>query len=59
MCEAFTAETKEYCAQLHQIFVQSLNHVHKTLDVLVHYSLDHKVLDSGGVRAEAAREGAQ
>ena len=45
MCETFTVETKEYCGQLHQIFVRSLNHVHKTLDVLMHYSLDHKVLD--------------
>ena len=45
MCEAFTAETKEYCGQLHQIFVRSLSHVHSTLDVLMHYSLDHKVLE--------------
>jgi hypothetical protein len=45
MCEAFTLETKEYCGQLHQIFQRSLNHVHKTLDVLMHYSLDHKVLE--------------
>ena len=47
MCETFTAETKEYCGQLHQIFVKSLNHVHQTLDVLMHFSLDHKVLDQG------------
>jgi hypothetical protein len=46
MCEAFTAETKDYCAQLHDIFIRSLGHVHKTLDVLMHYSLDHRVLDS-------------
>lgn len=45
MCEAFTAETKDYCAQLHQIFTRSLSHVHKTLDSLMHYSLDHRVLD--------------
>ena len=46
MCEAFTAETKDYCGQLHEIFVRSLAHVHKTLDVLMHFSLDHRVLDS-------------
>ena len=45
MCEAFNVETKDYCIQLHQIFTRSLGHVHKTLDVLMHYSLDHKVLD--------------
>lgn len=45
MCETFTAETKEYCGQLHQMFVKSLNHVHQTLDVLMHFSLDHKILD--------------
>lgn len=46
MCEAFTSETKEYCSQLHQIFLRSLAHVHKTLDVLMHYSLEHKVLEN-------------
>ncbi len=45
MCETFTTETKEYCGQLHQIFVKSLNHVHETLDMLMHLSLDHRVLD--------------
>jgi hypothetical protein len=43
LCEAFTQET-DYLA-LNQIFLRSLGHVHKTLDVLMHYSLDHKVLD--------------
>ena len=56
MCEAFTAETKEYCGQLHQIFLRSLSHVHKTLDVLMHYSLDHKVLE---VLEEGSAESAE
>jgi hypothetical protein len=44
MCEAFTGESREYCEQLHQVFMRSLGHVHRTLDVLMHYSLEHRVL---------------
>lgn len=51
LSEAFTAETKEYCAQLHQIFVRSLDHVHLTLDALMQQSLEHRVLDSGALDA--------
>lgn len=49
MCEAFTGETRGFCEQLHQVFVRSLGHVHKTLDVLAHYSLEHRVLEEGDI----------
>ena len=45
MCEAFTAETREFCDQLHQIFTRGLLHVHSTLDVLMQRSLQHRVLE--------------
>ena len=44
LCEAFTVESREYCEKLHQILLRSLAHVHGTLDVLMHYSLEHRVL---------------
>ena len=44
MCEAFTKETGEYCEQLYRMFVKSLEHVHKTLDALMHSALEHRVL---------------
>ena len=53
MCEAFTSETQEYCSQLHQIFLRSLAHVHKTLDILMHYSLEHKVLENAPTNRES------
>ena len=50
MCDSFTPETKEYCESLFQIFVRSLRHVNKTLDNLMHYSLEQKVLKPEDVR---------
>jgi hypothetical protein len=51
MCEAFTSETREFCDQLHLIFTRGLLHVHRTLDVLMQRSLQHRVLEA---RPEAA-----
>jgi len=50
MCESFAPETKEYSESLFQIFVRSLRHVNKTLDNLMHYSLEQKVLKPEDVR---------
>ena len=47
MCEAFTKETREYCEQLHQVFMTGLAHVHRTLDALMQRALQHRVLDAG------------
>ena len=44
MCEAFTSETKAHLEQLHQIFARSLAHVGKSLDLLMHQSLERRVL---------------
>jgi hypothetical protein len=49
MCEAFTGETRAFCEQLHRVFVLSLAHVHRTLDVLMHYSLEHRVLGAESI----------
>ena len=46
LCECFTPETKEHCDSLYQIFVRSLAHVNKTLDILMHQSLEQKVLNT-------------
>jgi hypothetical protein len=46
LCEAFTRETEEYCGQLHGLFLKSFDHVNQTLDLLMHYSLEHKVLET-------------
>ena len=43
-CECFTPETKDYSESLYQIFVRSLAHVNKTLDILMHHSLEQRVL---------------
>jgi hypothetical protein len=53
MCEAFTAETREYCEQLHQLLVRGQAHVYATLDALMHDSLGHRVLRQGGEAGEA------
>jgi hypothetical protein len=45
LCEKFQEETEEYCRQLHGILTRSYDHVGKTLDVLMHYALEHRVLD--------------
>lgn len=45
LCEKFKDETDEYCRQLHGVLVRSYSHVGKTLDVLMHYALEHRVLD--------------
>ena len=49
MCEAFTAETREYSASLHQVFARSLAHIHGTLDALMHHTLEHRVLGDGSI----------
>lgn len=45
LCEKFKDETDEYCRQLHGVLERSYCHVGKTLDVLMHYALEHRVLD--------------
>ena len=45
LCEQFKDETDEYCRQLHGVLERSYCHVSKTLDVLMHYALEHRVLD--------------
>jgi hypothetical protein len=45
LCEKFEDETTEYCCQLHGVLTRSYNHVGKTLDLLMHYALEHRVLD--------------
>ena len=45
LCEKFKDETEDYCRQLHGVFSRSHCHVGKTLDVLMHYALEHRVLD--------------
>jgi hypothetical protein len=44
LCERFEDDTQDYCKSLHGVFAQSYAHVNKTLDVLMHYSLEHRVL---------------
>ena len=46
MCEAFTAETKDFCDSLYNIFVISQSHLHKTMHIL-NQSICQKVLDIG------------
>jgi len=53
LCEMFTDDTGDFCDQLHQIFVKSFNHVNQTLDLLMHYSLEHKVLEEPGAAMDA------
>ena len=45
LCETFAEETAPYCEQLHGIFAKCFDHVGRTLDVLMHYSLEHRVLE--------------
>ena len=47
LCEKFKGDTDEYCRQLHGVLTRSYCHVGKTLDVLMHYALEHRVLDQG------------
>jgi hypothetical protein len=49
----FTDDTGDFCDQLHQIFVKSFDHVNQTLDLLMHYSLEHKVLEEPGAAMDA------
>ena len=53
LCEMFTDDTGDFCDQLHQIFVKSFDHVNQTLDLLMHYSLEHKVLEEPGAAMDA------
>ena len=46
LCERFTQETREYCGQLHGIFLKCCDHVGQTLDMLMYYSLEHRVLEN-------------
>ena len=42
LCETFAEETAPYCEQLHGIFAKCFDHVGRTLDVLMHYSVEHR-----------------
>lgn len=54
LCQIFTEDTKEYCGQLHQIFTKCFDHVNRTLDVLMHYSLEHRVLEPSRLESSCA-----
>jgi hypothetical protein len=54
LCERFRGETEGYCAELHGVLERSSSHVNRSLDVLMHFALEHPVLDADGRAAEGA-----
>ena len=46
LCEQFKDETDDYCLSLYGVFARSCAHVNRTLDILMHYSLEHRVLEA-------------
>ena len=53
LCEKFKDETEEYCRQLHGVLTRSYCHVGKTLDLLMHYALEHRVLDQRALQEDS------
>jgi len=45
LCNRFQEETADYFRQLHGVLERSHAHVTETLDVLMHYALEHRVLE--------------
>ena len=58
LCERFREETAEYCAELHGVLERSYSHVNRSLDVLMHFALEHPVLEMDGRTEAGAAEGA-
>jgi hypothetical protein len=54
LCEMFQEDTDDFCDSLHGVFTRSFAHVSKTLDLLMHFSLEHRVLDCGPIASDLA-----
>jgi hypothetical protein len=58
LCERFREETGDYCGSLHGVLERSYGHVNMSLDVLMHFALEHPVLE-GEPKKEAAEGSVQ
>ena len=54
LCEKFKAETEDFCESLHGVLSRSCAHVNRSLDVLMHLSLEQPVLEAPASAAAGA-----